>query len=333
MNRAKLAKPTILVVDDDPTAVQMLHLMLRKRGFNVVTALSGQEALDMIEQMRTRVFDWQPPGVDLILLDIMMPGIDGFKVCQQLKEDPLLRHIPVVMITALDSDKDKAAAVEFGADDYFTKPFRPQELVLAMRAKLQVKAREEDLVRRNRELTALIHVTKAANSSLKPEEVLERGLRAILNELNLDAGVIYLWDEGRETLILAYQQGLPASSLSGSLAHDTPLVMRIAASRRPVVYADLAEESIQGFQPSESTDLHAFAVVPLLAEERLTGLMGLYHHRPGRFTEQDQDLLLDIGCHLGIALENAFLFQETQLLLRKSTALQSSGGKASPGGL
>jgi DNA-binding response OmpR family regulator len=114
----------ILVVDDVPANVKLLEARLSAEYFDVLTAANGAEALQISQRAEC----------DIILLDVMMPDMDGFEVCRRLKSNPATHFIPVVMITALDSPADRVRGLEAGADDYLTKPFAFRELVARLRA-------------------------------------------------------------------------------------------------------------------------------------------------------------------------------------------------------
>src|SRR3954470_7383593 len=118
----------ILVVDDTPQNVRLLEAILVPRGYAVIGAASGEQALDLVAQ--------QPP--DLILLDIMMPGIDGHEVCRRLRADPTTALLPVVMVTA-SGDQNKVKALESGADDFIPKPVNQAELLARVRSLLRIK--------------------------------------------------------------------------------------------------------------------------------------------------------------------------------------------------
>jgi adenylate cyclase len=140
---------TILVVDDRPENIRLLEAVLAPRGHTVVTATSGQAALERLAAT---------PAVQLVLLDIVMPGMDGYAVCRALREDPATRFLPVVMITA-SGNEEKLAAIEAGADDFLTKPFDQAELLARVRSLLRIKgyhdkieAQAAELEHWNREL-------------------------------------------------------------------------------------------------------------------------------------------------------------------------------------
>jgi len=120
---------TVLVVDDEPVNIDLLQAYLEAEGYQVMTAYWGEEALK-------KAFARQP---DLVLLDVMMPGLDGFEVCRRLKADPRTQFVPVVIITALQEPKAKIAGAEAGADDFLTKPFDHVELLARVRNLLQIK--------------------------------------------------------------------------------------------------------------------------------------------------------------------------------------------------
>ncbi len=120
-------KPKILVADDEPEAVELVEFNLKQAGFEVVTAADGAEALK-----KARL-----TGPALIVLDLLLPEIDGLEVCKMLRRDPATRAIPIIMLTAKAAEIDRVLGLELGADDYVTKPFSPRELVLRVKKVLQ----------------------------------------------------------------------------------------------------------------------------------------------------------------------------------------------------
>jgi adenylate cyclase len=127
---------TVLVIDDQPQNIRLLDAVLSPRGYRVVSASSGTEALQLLAQTHP----------DLVLLDIVMPGMDGYAVCRRIREDPATAFLPVVMITA-SGDQERLQALEAGADDFVSKPFNQSELLARVASLARVK-RYHDTIRR-----------------------------------------------------------------------------------------------------------------------------------------------------------------------------------------
>ncbi len=310
-------KPVILVVDDDIGTVELIQMMLNMRGYEVVAAFSGQEAMAIIQEYAGRRRPWQPIPLDLILLDIMMPGIDGFKVCQFVKEDPVLQYIPVIMVTALEGLADKTAAVDFGADGYVTKPFMPDEIHSIIKAKLQIKRREEMLLRQNRELVALNAIAEAANSTLNPVHVLQASLSALIQVTDLSAAAVYLYDEAAGSLILIAQHHVCRPD---TLSARQGIAAQVLRSQQ--VY--IADESDESCDPSQEpvTDKSVPCMwVPLRGVEHSLGVLEVYRSEFFSFEARDREIFSTIGNRIGIALENAQIFHSTQMLLSRSAEL------------
>lgn len=132
-------KEKILVVDDEKDILELIDFNLSKNGYRVRTVTSGEEALDLIKEN----------DYDLIILDLMLPGVDGFDITKIIKADKHKANIPIVMVTAKADEADKVAGLEIGADHYVTKPFSPRELLAIVKATLRrkpVKHEEEKQV-------------------------------------------------------------------------------------------------------------------------------------------------------------------------------------------
>jgi two-component system, sensor histidine kinase and response regulator len=128
---------SILIVDDEPRNLKLMKAMLMPEQYNISEALNGEEALKALTQF----------GPDLILLDVMMPGIDGFEVCRRLKADNKTRAIPIIMVTALQEQIHQLKAMEAGADDFLSKPINRTELLIRVKSLLRIKRYHDDLFR------------------------------------------------------------------------------------------------------------------------------------------------------------------------------------------
>ena len=121
-----MSKGRILVVDDEIYIVHILDFSLGMEGYEVLTALDGEQALERLKSDRP----------DLIVLDIMMPKLDGYEVCRTIKTNPETQHIPVILLSAKGRNVDQKMGFDVGADDYITKPFSPRKLVERINALL-----------------------------------------------------------------------------------------------------------------------------------------------------------------------------------------------------
>ena len=135
------ARPKILAVDDTPVNLKVLEAMLTPRGYDVVTAASGSEALEKIRTERP----------DIVLSDIVMPGMNGYELCRRLREDEATRFLPIVMITA-STDQERSQALEAGADDFMTKPPNQVELLTRVRSLIRIKQYHDTIERQRGEL-------------------------------------------------------------------------------------------------------------------------------------------------------------------------------------
>ena len=135
-----MSRRKILVIDDEPDIVELVSYNLKKEGFDVASAADGEEALSMIRR----------GNFDFLILDLMLPGIQGMELCRILRNDPKTAHIPIIMLTAKGEEVDRILGLETGADDYMTKPFSPRELIARVKAvlrRLSEKAETPQVVR------------------------------------------------------------------------------------------------------------------------------------------------------------------------------------------
>jgi len=131
----KEVKPVILCVDDEPQNLKLLQAILSPRGYEVLVAQNGFLALEILKNQ----------NVDIVLLDVMMPGMDGYEVCRKIKQDETLRHIPVIMITALTAKEDRIRGIEAGTEEFLSKPFDVGEVLARINMLLRVKTLNDKL--------------------------------------------------------------------------------------------------------------------------------------------------------------------------------------------
>lgn len=305
------ARPTILIVEDEAGIARMIQVLLEARGFATLVSHSGDSALARLSE----------GGVDLILLDVMMPGMDGYEVCRRVKGDPRWRHLPVVMLTAKDAVRDVVLGLEIGADEYIRKPFNTDELVARIRVLLRIQAMSHILMRRNRELQALNAVALAASRSLRPEEILQGALTETVESLELESGLVHLLDpQGHLLLETAVGGEAPPPALS-RIPPDSGWAWRTLRGEEPLVVPDAAAEGLHGTGGAT----RPLAAVRLGLHGPPLGVLTVLG-RPGQALGEDEcRLLTAMGRQVALALENARLYAETRRRATQFEALYEVG--------
>ena len=190
-------KVRVLVVDDHQANLRLLEAILSPRGYDVLTAARGEEALQRLAET----------DIDLVLLDIVMPGIDGYEVCRRIREDPLTAYLPVVMVTA-SGDEEKVRSLEAGADDFLTKPVKSSELLARVASLTRIKRFHDTIQRQTAELAAwnreLESRVAQQVAELERMSALRRFLSPQLVELLVDAGDQGFLESHRREIIVVF---------------------------------------------------------------------------------------------------------------------------------
>jgi sigma-B regulation protein RsbU (phosphoserine phosphatase) len=194
---------SILLVDDQPANLQLLSHTLERLGSKLLFAKNGESALAIAQKVRP----------DLILLDIMMPGIDGFEVCRRLKANPDTQKIPVIFLSALDETGDKVRGLQLGAVDYVAKPFQPEEVIARVNTHLTIHRLSNEVQQQRDELEHELQIVSQLQRNLLPERLPEiSGLKlAVHYETSRYAGGDYydfaVLPDGRLAILVADAEG------------------------------------------------------------------------------------------------------------------------------
>ena len=307
-NEEGLPIPRILIIEDNPEMAELMQNMLAPVRCQIQDVRSGEEALDFMRQEAEAGRE-----TDLVLLDIMMPEMDGYEVIARLKADPLLQKTSVIMTTALDSINDKTLGLGMGADDYITKPFDPQELLARIDAVMRVRRSEQALLRRNQELAALIEISHVVTSSLDMDEVLAATIKGIREILQVEAGSLVLVDEEADRLVFrttfSLEQGWvggrtiePGKGIVGHVVQTGEIKLANDVDLDPHFSAEVDEEA--------GLTAHAILCVPLTIRDRVIGAIAVINKLDGAFTDQDRELLQAMAASVAVAVENANLYSE-----------------------
>jgi phosphoserine phosphatase RsbU/P len=221
-----MKKMTVLIVDDNAMNVMVIQEMLRREGYNVLQAAYSAE--EMFELLRSRSNDGTmrvPPKIDLILLDMMMPAMDGIEACRRLQEDIRFKDIPVIMVTAIGDSRKLAEALDAGASDFVTKPINKTELLARIRSALKLKRELDWHKERDFRLRQELLLAKQVQESVLPDVVDDPNVRikAYFQASEELAGDMYTWhklDDGRWaiSIIDAMGHGISSSLVSMFIA-------------------------------------------------------------------------------------------------------------------
>ncbi len=222
-----MSQQQVLIVDDEPRNIRILEGMLLAEPYRILTARSGAEALEIFEQATP----------DLVLLDIMMPLMDGFEVCRRIKSHPEYRMIPVVMVTALTDVKDRIAALEAGTDDFLSKPVDVTELILRVRSLLRMRQlyleKERMVEQRLRFMSGIAHDIRSPITSLGLNlETLQR--RLVTDDERLQG----MWQ--RVKIALAHIEKLATDTMSYYRMESGQLELHVEPCELDILIHDAA---------------------------------------------------------------------------------------------
>jgi two-component system, NtrC family, sensor kinase len=279
--------PMVLVADDEVHTTLMLERIFEREGYQVQCANDGVTALNMAQKLLP----------DLILLDIQMPGMNGFDVLRGLREKKITATIPTILITAKAREpSDVAHGLNLGADDYLYKPFDPRELLARAESKMKSRQLEEKLQRRTQELQALLRVGEELNQSLAVNDLLELVLYLAMDLLPGSLAAIYQFDENQNLIASRVQ----ANDNGESSAYNTErAIHRFLKARRSVLWP--GEESV-------APEFKSGMVVPIEHGDNLLGMLMLVT-KDGEYDENHMRLFKGIGRQAALTLRNAQLHE------------------------
>ncbi len=307
----------ILVADDKPDNVTLLTRYLDYEGYEYVTARDGLEALDQVR-------DELP---DLVLLDVNMPHKDGFAVLEEIRNDPAVQHIPVIILTAARIDpSDLQSGFNLGADDYVTKPFDRHELMARIRTKLRVKEAQDVIRRRNRELNLLPEIGKELSARTDIKDLARVLLKRTVETLGAIQGnmVILSSENGPQQ---NYQVSPSAESSNVEMVIPESLLKHINESHQGAVIGDTRNDPL--WQTSlENTTIRSAVIAPLHGRKDLLGLLILTHEQENYFNLDHLLLLQAIASQAAIAIENAHLYSNVAQEQKRLAAVLKHAAEA-----
>jgi signal transduction histidine kinase len=292
---------SVLVVDDNKQIRTMLSHYLKRQGHIVTVAENGRQGLEL---MRAQEFD-------LVLLDIMMPEMDGYQMLEHLKADPALRHIPVIMISAVDELESVVKCIELGAEDSLSKPFNPVLLKARIGASLEKKRLRDQEQAYVEELSVMQHIDRELNATLDVNRAMHITLEWAMGRSNADAGLVGIVEENGIRIMASQGYGAELASYQDSyLPVELSAIQKTIQSGQPQRLG--ATEVNDGDRTQFARGLLVTArsqiVVPIRREAKVIGLLLLESVSPERFTAETLAFLTRLSDHAAIAISNAQLY-------------------------
>lgn len=309
------ASPKILLIDDIEDNLLLLRELLEREGYQIAVALDGLSGLEKVRQIKP----------DLILCDVMMPGLNGFQLTQRIKADSNVSHIPIILITARNDTNDKLRALDAGADDFMVKPIQRLELIARVRSFIRLKLSTDDLMEAVEE-NARLYVeaeTRAVELSTLNEAALAVGAQLTLSELlNLivekscelikaESATVYLCNEDTGSLVVTAEYNTRRSYLGRTLTYGEGVGGLVALTGKPMRINNYSEWSGKALAYDKDRDITAVLGVPLLTLGRVVGVLVVMDDMHKRvFSDNDVRLLNLLAPQAAIAINNAVLYDE-----------------------
>lgn len=289
-------KQLVLIADDEPNIVLLLRRLFERDGFAVEDVPDGNSALEQAEALRP----------ELILMDVMMPGLNGFEVVRRLRANEITARIPTIFITAAAREPaDVARGLGLGADDYVTKPFSPHELLARAHSKLRARRLEENLERRNEELEALVRIGREFNQRLKLADLLDLVLAVCVAELKADRALLCLFDQQGHVTEWRMLDETQFSQADIQAMVDNPksLLGTMMLHNKSIIVSNENQEIF-------GDCCHVAVGTRIVHHGAIIGAILLGHNDPSHYDEGHLRLLESITEQATLAIRNAELYEE-----------------------
>lgn len=256
--------PTILIVDDEPLQLEIFADMLKKEGYMVVKASGGEEAFQLIDKVKP----------DLILLDILMPRINGIDVCKIIRSSELMKYIPIIMLTALDSDESVVEALNAGADDYIIKRSSPDVISARVKAHLRTKSLFDEVDRRRKDQSIVADFLLEIDSGQDLGRTLQVLSEKVSQQIGGRISVVQIDRDRSSGTVVASSDKTGDEDIMIDL-RKYPEIRCSLESGRPVIIADILNDplmdSVSGILME--LDVHSIMVIPLTIGDEAEGTL------------------------------------------------------------
>jgi signal transduction histidine kinase/DNA-binding response OmpR family regulator len=314
---------TLLIVDDNPNNLTVVADYLKRFGFNIIIANSGEVALERVQLALP----------DVILLDVMMPGIDGFETCRQLKANQHTQDIPVIFMTALTDTENKVKGFEVGGVDYVTKPLQYSEVLARVNTHVRIRDLTRNLQDQNEQLQALTGQLRRANEVLSRKAIqLETSNRMgqqvtsildlgeLLTEVTELIRVqfdyyfvgVWLYYESKDCLVLQACTGGDSQLLEHkhflSLTTDNNVITQVCRTTKPYGVTNIDQDNLY-YAMAELPEARSQLALPLRIGDEKIGVLDIQDKQPAAFAEDEQKVLQTLANQIAIAIRNARMYE------------------------
>ncbi|MFO7682403.1 MAG: response regulator [Chloroflexota bacterium] len=311
----------VLIVDDSPENRLLLTSQLSMEGYHIIQARNGYEGLQMAQEH----------DPDIIVLDVMMPDINGFDVCKQLKENPVTHLIPVIMVTALREIKHRIEGIEVGADEFLSRPHNREELLVRVRTLIRLKQARVGLEEERNRLGLLYHISHAISAELDPAVLMATIIDKTQKAVGATKGNIMLFNEAgavSHKFLVRAGSSVEISDRVTDEVMSKGLGGWLVQHRRGDIITDITQDDRWVTLPDDPKEQGSAIGVPLVSPNRVVGVIILNHPQTGYFNEEHLSLLGTIGTSVTSALESADYFTEISEERRKLNAILSQSTDA-----
>lgn len=314
VNQTNKAPSVVLIIDDMRENRLLLSSQLRLDGHSILEASGGHDGIAMAQEH----------DPDLILLDVMMPDINGFEVCRILKGDARTHLIPIIMITALSKVESRIEGKKAGADEFLSRPHIREELLVRVRTLIQLKRARTNLEEERHRLQLLYNISRAVSTQLELESMMSTIITQTQAAVGATKGnIMLLSEQGQVYHKFIIRAGSPIE-ISDRVTQEVMtrgLGGWLVANKRSEIIHNIRQDDRWVTLPDDEGETGSAIGVPLIGSERIVGILILNHPDVGYFTEEHRELLIALGSTVSTAIANAHFFTEISEERRKLEAI------------
>ncbi len=308
----------ILVIDDSPTSRTWARVVLRRAGYQVREAEDSEAALAMIAQ----------DSPDLILLDVLLPGMDGYQMTRRLRQDASLSPIPIILLTTLGDVDSKVRGLEAGANDFLTKPPDESELLARVKTLLRLKRSRQELLAEKAKTELLYRVSRELSAELDLDTLLLRVLDLTVASIGASGGSIVLLDEREKSIRQLSRQRDGVTPISQEVWDEVMgkgLTGWVIENKQGAIVPDTRQDSRWIVVDEGHAAVRSVLAVPLVQAGQVVGVLTLTHEKVDCFTPDHFDLVSSIAAQSAVVIDKAHAYLKEQLRARQLELVNGVG--------